>query len=306
MVKRGTIKRIQRNKGYRSLGLKEHPFLTSADPRFLYLSGQHETVMDHTQRVIEEHQGLGVVEGQPGVGKSTLARRLYDIYTEYEDCSVTYLHTATFKTSFDLLQEITLNLGVKQRRSETALRHEFENWLIDQHAAQVTTIVIVDDAQMLEPAALEAVQAIYNFDVREKLVQVIMFGQSELRSKLAAAPALLSRVAVWQSILSLSPLDALKMINFRCNVAGRSESLLEASAFDELYAATIGLPRDIVIVCAEILSILERERRQTADLEIVREAVAAYRRRPEYEPTTPSLFELPETVRQAADRRKKR
>ncbi len=270
---------------YKALGFKEYPFSVSADPRFLYLSSQHQVVLEAVQRIIAEHQGLAVVEGQVGVGKSSLARRLHDMYNDAgPDYNTLYLHTAFYKTAFDAMSDIVSKFGVRRRRSEVALRNEFERWLVDQRTKSKTPVIIVDDAQLLAPESLEAFQSIYNFDVREKLAQVILFGQTEIRELIAHNSGLLSRVVSWQTILPLAPGEALSLINFRCQVAGRYDALLKESAFQRLYEFSGGLPRTIVIICAEILNLLEREGQHTADDKVVREAIEIYQRRPDYQP----------------------
>jgi general secretion pathway protein A len=242
-------------------------------------------VLESVQRVIAGRQGLAIVEGQVGVGKSTLARRLVDLYNASpDDYNVLYLHTASYKTSFDALSDIATKFRVRPRRSEIALRDEFEKWLIKQRTDGRIPIIIVDDAQLIAPESLEAFQAIYNFDVREKLAQVILFGQTEVRELVARNSGLLSRVVSWQTIMPLPPREALEMINFRCQVAGRYEPLLKESAFQKLYEFSVGLPRTIVIVCSEVLAILEREGLSTADARVVDEAIESYQRRPDYEP----------------------
>lgn len=282
------LKPLPLSASFKALGFKENPFSVSADPRFLYLSMQHQVVLEAIQRVIADHQGLAVVEGQVGVGKSTLARRLVDLYmANAPDYQVLYLHTATYKTSFDALSDIATKFGVRPRRSEIALRDELENWLVQQRTEGRTPIIIVDDAQLIAPESLEAFQSIYNFDVREKLAQVILFGQTEIRELIARNSGLLSRVVSWQTIMPLPARDALEMINFRCQVAGRYEALLKESAFQKLYEFSAGLPRTIVIVCAEVLSILERDGLHTADARVVNEAIENYQRRPDYQPVPP-------------------
>jgi general secretion pathway protein A len=270
---------------YKKLGFKEHPFLVSADPRFLFLSSQHQVVLEAIQRVVVTRQGLAVVEGAVGVGKTTLARRLYDMLRGDEKLfQPLYIHTATYKSTWEAMSDIAARLGVARQRSEKALTRAFERWLIFKRAEGQMPVIIIDDAQHLGWRSLNAFQYIYNFDVHDKLAQVIMFGQSEIRELIAQNSGLLSRVVSWQTILPLPPGETLSMINFRCAVAGRTEPLLEESAFYRLYEYSGGLPRTIVIVCSDILSLMERAGKTIADEAIVNEAIENHKQRPEYQP----------------------
>ena len=75
------------------LGLKEDPFKLSADPRYLYLGPEHLAVYRQAQAVISRRRGLALITGDMGMGKSSLARRLYDVYaSEESDCDLLYPH----------------------------------------------------------------------------------------------------------------------------------------------------------------------------------------------------------------------
>ena len=87
------------------LGFREHPFHVSADPRFLYLSKQHLAVLDRAQDVINWREGLAVVEGQIGVGKTTLARRLHEMFAYEAGYDTVYIHTAEYNTPVDAARE---------------------------------------------------------------------------------------------------------------------------------------------------------------------------------------------------------
>jgi general secretion pathway protein A len=267
---------------YKQLGFREFPFSTSADPRFLYLATQHHLVLEKLQALIEARQGLCVVDGNVGVGKSSEARRLYDILTGDGGDSFLVVHipTAVYRTAQDVLADIAIKLGVPAGRSQRKLLDNYEKALMQMRAAGQTPVVILDDAQMMRPACLDAFQYLYNFDIKDKLLQVIMFGQNpELGILLAQNGGLMSRIVSWQTILPLDYPEAVSMINFRCAVAGRSEPLLEESAFENLFEFSEGIPRVMVIICSDLLLALAEANRRTAILGDVEQAIRRYEQR---------------------------
>jgi len=81
------------------LGLKEDPFKLSADPRYLYLGPEHLAVYRQAQGVISRRRGLALISGDMGMGKSSLARRIYDVYASEQNVEIAYIHTAAFKSA---------------------------------------------------------------------------------------------------------------------------------------------------------------------------------------------------------------
>jgi type II secretory pathway predicted ATPase ExeA len=258
----------------RELGFSEEPFSRSADPRFLYLSAQHGEVMDRIQEVVEEHRGLAVVEGGFGVGKSTIARRLESIYRAYpQEFVVVFVHTAAYESEYAALLDVSYALSLDRRKGMTMQWRELESYLVDQKELERNVVLILDDAQLMTPDALTLVHHLYNFDISQKLAQVVLFGQPELQRIFNVRPEVLSRVDSWFRLNPLSLEDTLELIRFRCAVAGRKEPLLTQSAFLEVWKATHGIPREIVALCSKIINVMGHQNRMMADNPVVQQAL---------------------------------
>lgn len=264
----------------RRLGFREYPFSLSADPRFLYLSKQHLAVLDRVEDVIDLHDGLAVVEGPIGVGKTTIARRLHEIYANIEkDFHIVYIHTAAYSSPGEATRDIAVAFGQTSRRAHIDQLRNFEKFLVQERTENRNAVVIIDDAQKINASSLDAFQNFLNFDVKVKLIQIILFGQPEIHSAFAKNEAVLSRVASWQKLSPLPPDDAINIIQFRSQLAGRQEPILTDSGFLRLYEYTGGVPRPIIIICGEILRILSHEGRPIADTAEVEKAIQAYQER---------------------------
>jgi general secretion pathway protein A len=258
----------------RELGFAEEPFSRSADPRFLYLSAQHGEVMDRIQEVVEEHRGLAVVEGGFGVGKSTIARRLESIYRAYpQEFMVVFVHTAAYESEYAALLDVSYALSLDRRKGMTMQWRELESYLVDQKELERNVVLILDDAQLMTPDALTLVHHLYNFDISQKLAQVVLFGQPELQRIFNVRPEVLSRVDSWFRLNPLSLEDTLELIRFRCAVAGRKEPLLTQSAFLEVWKATHGIPREIVALCSKVINVMGHQNRMMADNPVVQQAL---------------------------------
>jgi general secretion pathway protein A len=269
-----TLRDPQRRIILRELGFSEEPFSRSADPRFLYLSAQHGDVLDRIQEVVEERRGLAVVEGGFGVGKSTIARRLESIYRAYpEDFQVVFVHTAAYESEYAALLDVCYALNLDRRKGMTMQWREFESFLVDQKEQSRNVVVILDDAQLMSPDSLSLVHHIYNFDISQKLAQVILFGQPELQRIFNQRPEVLSRVDSWFRLNPLSLEDTLELIRFRCAVAGRKEPLLTQSAFLEVWKATRGIPREIVSVCSKVIYEMGTQGKAMADNAVIHAAL---------------------------------
>jgi general secretion pathway protein A len=272
-------KKLERRLTLKRLGFAEDPFMASADPRFLYLSSQHGEVLERARDVIEEFRGLAVVEGGYGVGKSSLALRLESLYRGLPDeYRVVFIHTASYESEFAGLQDICEFIGVPHKRGLTKQWRSFEEFLVDEHEQGRNVVVILDDAQLMSPDALRIVHTLYNFDARgRKLAQVILFGQPELSFIFGMHPEIRSRVNSWFRLNPLSVEDTVELIRFRCKVAGRDQPLLTQAGYLEIYEASEGTPRAIVSICARLVDHLGDSRDPSADVELVREAVAEWR-----------------------------
>lgn len=271
-------RKLERRLLMKTLGFQEDPFMSSADPRFLYLSTQHGDVLERTQDIIEEFRGLAVVEGGFGVGKSSLALRLEFIYRGLPDSySVVYVHTASYESEFAGLQDISDAVSIPRKRGLTKQWREFETFLVDQHEKNRNVVIILDDAQMMAADALRIIHTLYNFDTSgRKMAQVILFGQPELSYKFTVYPEIRSRINSWFRLNPLSIEESVELIRFRCKVAGRDEPLMTQAGYLEIYEATGGTPREIVNLCARLIDDMGAEGSQTANVDLVRSAISKY------------------------------
>jgi general secretion pathway protein A len=262
------------------LGLKEHPFHPSADPRFLYLSRNHLNILGRLQDLVEWREGLAVVEGHMGTGKTSLARRLYELTEQDDQIEPVYIHTAAFKTPMDAAKDISAAFGVRGRRSYIDQLRDLEAYLIGLKRSDRTAVVLLDDAQFMEPDSLDTIQNMLNFDLSAKLIQIILFGQQEIKEIFVQKKAVHDRVVHWQSLGPLPFTELVGLISFRLTVAGRSEPLFTDQALSRLYEFSSGVPRPLVIVCGTTLRILAEKKAQLADLDVVEEAIEIYGQRP--------------------------
>lgn len=255
------------------LSLKEDPFKLSADPRYLYLGPEHLAVYRQAQAVIARRRGLALITGDMGMGKSSLARRLYDVYASEEAVSICYIHTAAFKSAMDAARQISNALGVPPQRSFQRQMEELEKMMADAFTAGRNVVVLLDDAQLMESEALEVIHRLYNFDYDAKVVQILAFGQSEMSALFEPNKAVNARVFVRLVLPPLTLSSALQMVVFRLRVAGRNEPLIDDDGFELLYERSGGVPREIIRLCALATDNLLQSDETVISRAIVREVV---------------------------------
>jgi general secretion pathway protein A len=231
-------------------GLTEPPFALSPDPRFLYLTPQHHRALAYTRFSIDDRAGLSVIYADVGHGKSTLARRIYDLYRSEENYDVVLLTNPDLSSSLQLLKRITDTVDLPRRRTKLDQMQEFENYLVDKYAAGRNVVLIVDEAQLLVGPQFELIRQFTNFEsASAKLIQIVLIGQNNLRNKLKLKRALLSRAASISTLDPLTPEETKGLIEFRLAVAGSKNPLYEEETIAEIQKITKGVPREIVKRC---------------------------------------------------------
>ncbi len=253
------------------LGLKEDPFKLSADPRFLFLGPEHLAVYRQAQGVISRRRGLALISGDMGMGKSSLARRLYDVYAAEENVLICYIHTAAFKSAMDAARQISMALNIPPQRSFQRQMESLERLMADAYTAHRNAIILLDDAQLMDPDALEVIHRLYNFDYDAKVAQVIAFGQLEMAAVFETNKAVNARVFVRLALPPLTLSSSLQMVLFRLRVAGRNSPLIDDDAFETLYEASQGVPREMIRLCALATDALLESDATTINIDIARE-----------------------------------
>lgn len=240
--------------------LAEMPFKITPDPRFLYMTPQHQEALAKCQYVIHEHGGLVAIYGDIGMGKTTIARRLFEM-TQEDSCRVGMLVTPALKTETAFLRAIMDEFDVPPKRSYSLSLNAFQDFIIASHTEGRNLVVIIDEAQKLTPKMLDVLHTLLNFESNtEKYLQVVLIGQNELADNIDKVPAIKSRVAVFGRLQRLNADDCNEMIAFRWHTAsaGRSSHPFSDKALEAIYMLSGGLPREINKLChGSLLGALE-------------------------------------------------
>jgi general secretion pathway protein A len=259
---------------FSSLGLAEPPFSLSPDPRFFFLSTQHKTALAKITYTAEQRQGLSVVYGDVGVGKTTIARRIFQMYNDNPGFVAAYLPMPIFPSEFQLLKAISSEFGLPPKRSKYAQIELFNAYLIDVWKQGKNGVLIIDEAQALVGRQFELIRQLLNFESNtQKLIQIIMIGQNELRNKLRLKKPLRSRIATRSTIEPLDLNDTRNMINFRIMVAGRTSPLFTDEAIQAIYDHSRGMPRDICALGLNVLPLALLENAAIIAGDLVQQAI---------------------------------
>ncbi len=259
-------------------GLQERPFSISPDPRFFFLSSQHKEALAKCQYAVQERMGLAVVYGDVGTGKTTIARRLFQNFSDNPDYRTAMLISPNLKTENAFLREVMKEFGVETKREFAVSRSLFQAFLVEQYREGRTVNLIVDEAQTIRNRNFELIRSLLNFETdRQKLLNVILFGQNELAAKLDARPELKSRVTIFGALTSLSRQDTESMIRFRYRVAGGETPPFNARALDAVFRYSTGLPRMICTISNTALTKAFVRHARTVDAPLVEESASEMR-----------------------------
>ena len=266
------------------LDLVEDPFQLSANPRYLYLGDEHLVVYRNIQGVIARRRGLALVTGQPGTGKSSLARHIFNQLYGQNGVDIAYIDTGNFSSRMDAARTISrafTKIDVASARSYAEQMENFKKEIVNVYGQGRNVILLLDDAQLLTRQGMVMIQELYNFDFDEKAVTVIAFGQNEVEDNFRNYPAINSRIYIVQTLTRISLATALQMVAFRLRVAGRSQPLFTDEAFSLVYELSDGIPRDVVRICSLAIDNLLATDQEQVNLDVIKQVQEQFERRPE-------------------------
>ena len=256
-------------------GLYEEPFIiTGINHRFCYLSAQHRSVVERCLSVIDRRLGFGIVQGAVGTGKSTLAHLIYSRLSSHPEYTVAFNNDPAVPPS-GFIRNILAELGQPNvGRQLDQLKNIFREFVYEQVLEQDKNVVLlVDEAQTMEPRTLELVRVLLNFEgERGKFVQVIFFGQEELSSKLKRYKNIENRIMGVAHLEPLDRLEAQNLLEYRLYVAGRKKPLFSPEAIDVIHRFSNGIPRSICAIADESVRLGHESRVEILDEQITREA----------------------------------
>ncbi len=122
--------------------LKERPYSISPDPRFIYLTSQHQEALAKVQYSIAQKMGVAAIYGDVGAGKTSLARRLWVLYADNPQYNFAMIVHPNFPSTFQFVKEIKREFGLdKPSRSLSDAVDEFRDFLTEEHAKGKTNIL---------------------------------------------------------------------------------------------------------------------------------------------------------------------
>ncbi|MCD8483825.1 MAG: AAA family ATPase [Verrucomicrobia bacterium] len=237
-------------------GFREMPFNITPDPKFLFLSPTHLEALQHLRYGIEEKKGFIVLTGEVGCGKTTLCRKLLEELDDRKVETALILNPRLSETQ--ILQAILRELGFKKNfRSRNDLLDALNNHLLSLIEQGKDIVLIIDESQNMTFEALEHVRLLSNLETNtQKLLQIILIGQPELKRKLEREELrqLRQRVLVYCELQPLSVEQVGHYIQHRISLAGgNGRPTFTPRAIKSIHRRSKGIPRIINNLCDKAL-----------------------------------------------------
>jgi len=236
-------------------GFTEKPFNLTPDPKYLYLSQRHAEAFAHLEFGRRERGGFILITGEVGTGKTTLARYfLSKLGSDTHTAVILYPALTAGELLHAILDDLRIQAEGESKKSLVDALHRF---LLEARAAGRNVVLLIDEAQDLSAEVLEQVRLISNLETdTEKLIQIILIGQSELREILERHDLrqLAQRVTARYHLSPLSLTETEEYVRHRIRVAGGEGKVgFTGEALGTVYARSRGVPRLINLICDRAL-----------------------------------------------------
>ena len=227
---------------------REEPFNITPDPRFLFLTGRHREALEHLLYGIRQRKGFICLTGEVGTGKTTLCRTLLGRLGPR-------FHTALILnpvlTQTQMLRAIVDEFGIVSKRLDRlGYLNLLNRFLLQASGNGRDAVLIIDEAQDMSTQGLEMVRLLSNLETeRQKLLQIVLVGQPELRKKLAKPNLrqLAQRITVRYHLGQMDRDETEGYLEHRLEVAqgdGEGPAVrFDAGAVHEIYRFSRGTPR---------------------------------------------------------------
>jgi general secretion pathway protein A len=261
-------------------GLKEPPFSLTPDPRYLYMSTRHREALAHLVYGMGEGGGFVQLTGEIGTGKTTLSRCLLEQLPSQVDVA---LILNPRLTSAELLAAVCDELRAEYPAGTTSVKllvDALYRYLLTAHERGRRTVLVIDEAQNLDPDVLEQVRLLTNLETpTQKLLQIILIGQPELITLLERPDLrqLAQRITARYHLQPFSEAETRAYIRHRLEVAGRKGGLFSAEAVHAIHKVSGGVPRLINVICDRALLGAYAGEKKGVDASTVRRAAREVR-----------------------------
>lgn len=240
-------------------GLSEIPFSIAPDPRYLYMSERHREALAHLLYGLNSDGAFILLTGDVGTGKTTVSRCLLEQIPQDTRLALVLNPKVS---ALELLETICDELYGKQHpphgllpADQTSIKVFIDiinHYLLEAHAQGRKTVILIEEAQNLDPDVLEQLRLLTNLETNEhKLLQIILLGQPELLDILER-PELSQLAQRITARYHLTPLDEQEMqayIQHRLAVAGSRQTIFSARVLHRLYQLSGGIPRLVNVLC---------------------------------------------------------
>lgn len=227
-------------------GFKKTPFSDSPDVKQLFASEAWDQVKTRLE-FLANHHGVGLLTGEVGAGKSTAARA-FSATLNPNLYKILYVHFSS-GSALDLLRQIALELNLEPAHRRGDLGRQIAEAVVRLNQGKKQhPILIVDEAQLLPPPALEQLPLLLNFDMdSSRYLTLLLIGQPLLRRTLSLQmhEALRQRISVHYHLEGLTREELDAYLAQQLKTAGLAQPLFDDTARQALYQATKGILRKV-------------------------------------------------------------
>lgn len=255
-------------------GIEYNPFIKNNNKDIRIELENHNQIMFRLKH-LEEIKGIGLITGEPGLGKTTSIRHwTRNLNTNLY--KIIYIPHSTI-TVHEFYRELCDKLGLEQHHSKRInmglIQNEIKRLSIEK---RITPVIILDEANYLSSQILNDLKIILNFEMDSKEPYILLLvGQNVLRNALnmKSNEALKQRISMNYTLIGLSYDESKKYIDDKLKHSGLNTNILSNEAYNQVIAASNGVPRKINQIMDKALLLLENKKADIINEEIAMGAI---------------------------------
>lgn len=239
-------------------GLARNPFDISPDPYFLFPTTRHNEALASVVHGVVRRKGFMVLTGEVGTGKTLMVRCLMELLRSRGVESANVFNPRL--TPKEFLHYVLGDLGINATSQDKGtLLLELYSHLITRQRANLTAVLIVDEAQNMDIELLEEIRLLTNLETsQQKLLQILLVGQPELDQKMDSPQLrqLKQRITLRCTLQPLQELETRSYVWQRMKRAGADSQaalIFSPATVHAVFGYSQGIPRLINTICENAL-----------------------------------------------------